>query len=239
MSREVVRDFEIFKAFFNNYSLSEFSSHSEVLDNLSQLHKKYFAFLTFISELQYQKENPCEEIIPLIADSQLIYLSEACSDIGNAIFISVQGAYKAAKLMLRSSIETFCKGIFEDEEPKIMTEKSLYVFFDLIMALDSLKEKPSKTVFNTIHNEYKKLCADTHTATPLNMAQITALNYFPKYDNTSMTEIIDVVFKLIPSYLFLLCMKYNRYYSKMDYRNKESVISQIKKEFRPLIQGIR
>ena len=47
--------------------------------------------------------------------------------------------------MLRSSIETFCKGIFEDEEPKILTEKSLYAIFDLIMELDSIKQEPSKT----------------------------------------------------------------------------------------------
>lgn len=238
MSREVVHDFEKFKSFFQNYSLSGFDSNTQLLDNLSQLHKKYFAFLTFIAELQYQKENPSKGVSPLIGNNQLIYLSEACSDIGNAIFMSVHGAYKAAKLMLRSSIETFCKGIFEDEEPKILTEKSLYVVFDLIMALDSLKEEPSKIVFQTIHNEYKKLCADTHTATTVNMAQITALKYFPTYDSKSMNEIKDIIFKLIPSYLFLLGLKYNKYYFKMDYRNKESVITQVKREFRPLIQGI-
>ena len=239
MSREVAFDFEKFRAFFQSYSLSGFDRNTQLLDNLSQLHKKYFAFLTFIAELQYQKENPSRGISPFLTDNQLTYLTEACSDIGNAIFISVHGAYKASKLMLRSSIETFCKGIFEDEEPKILTEKSLYAIFDLIMELDSIKQEPSKTVFQTIHNEYKKLCADTHTATTINMAQITALKYFPAYDNKSMNEIKDVIFKLIPSYLFLLGLIYNKYYSKMDYRNKASVITQIKKELRPIIQGVK
>ncbi|EXZ88054.1 hypothetical protein M068_3345, partial [Bacteroides fragilis str. J38-1] len=40
-------------------------------------------------------------------------------------------------------------------------------------------------------------------------------------------------------YLFLLGLKYNKYYSKMDYRNKASVITQIKKELRPIIQGVK
>lgn len=92
MSREVAFDFEKFRDFFQSYSLSGFDRNTQLLDNLSQLHKKYFAFLTFIAELQYQKENPSRGISPFVTDNQLTYLTEACSDIGNAIFISVHGA---------------------------------------------------------------------------------------------------------------------------------------------------
>ena len=46
MSREVAFDFEKFRDFFQSYSLSGFDRNTQLLDNLSQLHKKYFAFLT-------------------------------------------------------------------------------------------------------------------------------------------------------------------------------------------------
>ena len=51
--------------------------------------------------------------------------------------------------------------------------------------------------------------------------------------------ISEILLELVSSYITLLCLKYNSYFQKMHHRNKENIIENIPKTFRPLVQGIR
>lgn len=235
MSREIKEDFNELKEFFRNYNLSHLESHTELISITSQQHKKYFSILTFLGELIEKKDS---DILPSVNEIQIDYLTECVSDIGNSIFVMVHGAYKASRLMLRSSIENFIKGIGMDDIPDIHEEKSVYALFDRVGESAFFKSDLVKPAFDAIHNLYKDLCLDTHTATRVNMSHITAINYFPAYDQVSAMKTKDIALKLISNYILILCLKYKNHYSLMHHRNKENIIINIPKSFRPLILGI-
>lgn len=236
MSREIPDDFANLVAFLKSYNLTDLDSNPSFIKILSQQHKKYFSYLTFMAELnQLSKDKKLE---PHISQKQLDFLTESCSDIGSTIFIMSHGAYKAARLTLRCSIETFNKGLNLDFIPKLDEEKSVFAIFDKIKDLEFFKGEVNKDIINTIHQDYKTLCEDAHTATRVNMRHITALKYFPSFDIDEANELSGILMRLVSSYNSLLAIKYNNQYHKMHHRNKENIIETIPKKLRPLIQGI-
>lgn len=236
MSREIKADFEKLKEFFNTYELPELNENKQLLAILSQQHKKHYSILAFLSELVKLRETVEEEPISQL---QIDFLLESASDIGNSMFMMMHGAYKPARMMLRSSIENFLKAISLDTEQDINQEKSVYKIFDRVKALDFFQKDPMKEIFTQIHQTYKELCSDTHTASEINMAHITAMKYFPGYDSKEATTTNDVTIKLASHFLVLICLKFNSIFHVMHHRNKENILISIPKEHRPKIQGIQ
>ena len=69
---------------------------------------------------------------PELKKVQFSYIVESSSDILSGVFHSINGSYKSARIMLRSSIETFLKGFCEQDIEGILEEKRIYVIFDAI-----------------------------------------------------------------------------------------------------------
>lgn len=233
MSREVNKDFEEFVSFLKNYKLNKIFKNDEVIENLKKIHKKYYSYLTLISELELLIDNP--KLNPELNKVQFTYLVESSSDILSAVFHSINGSYKSARMMLRSSIETYFKGFCEPDIHGILEEKRIFVIFDSIRELEYFKKEPQKSLLDSCLSEYGDLCKDTHTAKEINMQKLTAFKYFPSYDNDQMNDLSKRILKLIPIYLFLVCNRYNNYFQQMHHRNKEVIILSIKKSFRPII----
>ena len=103
MSRIVTDDFKELKDFFLNYSTASNLENEDFVKFLSSYHKKYLAYLTYIAEISSYKT---KKSLAGMLDSQFDFFSESCSDCGLALFDSVNGNYKAARLLLRSSIES-------------------------------------------------------------------------------------------------------------------------------------
>lgn len=236
MSREISEDFSNLTSFIDKYDLKTLLNNREFLQILSQQHKKFFAYLTCVAEIDALAKDAA--ILPNISEKQLFFIIESCSDIGSALFVMTHGAYKASKMMLRSSIETFLKGFSLDELVDIDQEKSVYNIFDRVKALLFFEENSAKELFGLIHGEYKNLCQDAHTATDENMQHITALKYFPTFQLDEATDISNSLMRLVSSYITLLCLKYNNHFIRMHHRNKENVIENIPKKFRALVNGL-
>lgn len=231
MSREVKADFDKLKDFIKSYSLvSILQGESEVY--LSQFHKKYYAYLTLIAEIQ---NNPNHKYLPNLSEEQISFISESCSDIGSSYFNLFHGAYKSSKLILRSSIETFIKGFTKNEYQDVTKESSLYEVFKVVKTLPFFQNEDTAKLINNIHSIYKILCADVHTAQNLNMESISALNHFPKFAKDDFKKITQLATKLICDYTTLLCLKYNKFYHQIHYKNLEIIKNGIEKKNRPLI----
>lgn len=233
MSREVRKDFKNLLKFLRKYQLKKVLKNDQIIDDLSKVHKKYFSYLTLMSELESFKDD--SSLNPKLTSVQFSYFIESSSDIGSAVFHSINGSYKSARMLLRSSIETFFKGYCVNEIPGILEEKRVFVIFDSIKELDYFKKEPQKSLFEICHQEYIDLCKDIHTAEEVNMQKLTALKYFPTYDQVKMNDITNKVLKLIPSFLFLVCNRFNSQFQKMHHRNKENIILSIKKKLRPIV----
>lgn len=230
MSREIQEDFKRLEAFIKKFNLQSSISDKNFVDNLKPVHKRVLGFSTLVHELDHLNES-----IHGITKPQMEYFLETSSDISNALFLYINGAYKGARIMLRASIESFLKAMFLPDYPVITTEKSVFNIIDTVKSLKFCLDGIHKQNVDVIISLYKDFCADVHTATSKNMAQISALSYFPKIDNEEMKALKQFFLRLIESYIFLICMKYNGYFHKMHHRNKDIVIGNINKSKRKYV----
>lgn len=235
MSRRVKDDFEKLVEFFDSYSLKPNIKNKEFQTFLSTYHKRYFSYLTFIAELSQYKSKP---LLSGLIGSQYKFYSESCSDCALALFDSVNGNYKGTRLLLRSSIESFVKAISLDEDTTIDQEKSVYILFDRAKAIPFFSEKTTKNLFDVIHQHYKELCKDVHTATINNMMLLSALNTLPSFDVVQAKSVSVVVLSLISSYVTLLALKYNAFYHTIHYENKDIIQTTLIKEYANVINNI-
>ncbi len=232
MSRDIRTDFDALLEFIEQYSLASFPQDEQFVDCLSQMHKKYYAFIALIFEFE-NMENP-----EVLKGKQRDFLLETVSDIGNSIFLAINGAYKPSRLILRSSIETFLKGFVIDELPNIDTEKSIYKMFEDIKAINFFDIESCKSLLDDLNSRYSTLSEDTHTARNKNMQHTSSLNYFPTKSLTELKEISTMNMKLIASFLTLLCLKFNPEFHNIHHKNRQVVIENIPKKYRSKINNI-
>lgn len=234
MSRVVTNDFVKLKEFFSKYSTATNLNNKDFVKFLSIYHKKYLAYLTYIAELSSYKT---KKALSGMLDSQFDFFSESCSDCGLALFDSANGNYKPARLLLRSSLENFMKAIAQDEDNSIDQEPSVFKLFDRVKAISFFSRAETKKLFEDIHQEYKELCKDVHTATTKNMTKLSALNTFPSFDQKQVDGVLRIVKVLITSYITLIALKYNKHYHSIGFLNKEVIENGIKQEYADAINN--
>lgn len=232
MSRIVKTDFDGLTDFVKKYGLASLLTDSDFVGFLSSLHKKFYSYLVLIEELRL-----CVDVItkkPIVSKEQFEFLQESVSDCGQCLFLAMNGCYKGARLLLRSSIENFLKGIGLDEVPQIAIEKNVYQVFD---DADLVKVFSTNNLKTDLHSIYGCLCMDVHTADSKHMAGISALKFFPHFDKREAKKFSGVYIKLLPVYITALCLKYNNHYHSIDYKNKEVVSGGLMDEFKSAVYG--
>lgn len=236
MSREITVDFDKLLCFIKDYNLKNIASDELFLPVLSKVHKKYFALLILLVEFNGQEFQG--GLFKNNADCKN-YLFESLSDLGSSFFIAFNGGYKASKLMLRSSIETFIKGISVDLIPNIILEKRIYKIFEDASGLGLFSKEPLVSELNKLKQQYSDLCQDTHTASKSNMQHISALNYFPKKDIVIFEKLANIFVSLVQAYIFIIVIKFNEEFHKIHHKNKSIIIYAIRKSYRPLVLNIK
>lgn len=233
MSRLIKDDFVKLIDFIDSYTIKDNLVDSDFIEFSSKLHKKYYSYLVVMEELRGRKDDTNH--IPVLTSKQFDYLQESVSDCGQSFFLCMHGCYKGAKLILRSSIETFIRAISIDEIPTVETETSVFEIFNLLNGVSIFQKY--KTLKDTIHSEYKTLCQDVHTAGNDHMAGITALNYFPHYNKKEGQVLAGIWNRLLPCYITILCLKFNSQFHSIQYPNKDVVVSDIIREYKAIVNG--
>lgn len=236
MVREIERDLVELKKFTNNYRMPDWDVNSNFQKTISQFHKKYIGFLTLCAEIK----SDTTSVHSAFSTLQSLYLSETCSDCGLAFFDLLHGNYKSSKLLLRSSIENFLKGISFTDIIDIHKEKSVYQIFDKVKAIPFFSSPISLAQYDIIHNKYKLLCEDVHTAHQTNMAQLSALNIFPSFNKTAAQKTVTIATDLLSSYCALILLKYNKFYHEsIHFKNKPIIIQAVRRSIKPYINGMK
>lgn len=236
MARMVNQDFDELLGFISNYSLCNLLKVQNVKIRFSAFHKKYFAYLILIEELRASKDRAGS--ILHIDETQFSYLQESCSDLGQALFLVIHGCYKGAKLLMRSSIENFLKGVAFDEDDTIITTKSVYEVFDKAEAT-SVFSGTNHDLHTLLHDIYAKLCQDVHTADVAHMSSISALGHFPCFDSNISEGIFDNFKRLVNVYVTLLAIKYNAFYHTIGYENKQVLNDEILRQYKKEVQNLK
>ena len=225
MNRNITEDINKSIAFFNNYNVSDIINDETFKSKYKIVHKKALGYLITISEIEKQNQKT-----NLYTEQALFYLHESVSDILQSIFLWINGAYKGASLLLRSSIENFIKGNVGIYDATVYTEKSVYKIFDKIKSYPQFQVILSRdSIENELHNLYVEFCKSTHTATIAQMDRMGALNVLPKYEESKSSEYSNNLEKLIDVFLGFFLANHKNIIDAMYMNNSDifyEVISQ-------------
>jgi len=240
MSRGIKEDFERLKDFLKSYSLFVTFEDKYFVELLSIQHKRYFALLTIVAEMKHQEINPIPKSVQDYAALNkffLDYIAETVSDLGSALFVWIHGAYKVARLSLRSAIENFLKAIGIIEYPNIINTKNTYEVIDIAGRLKIFNGNNNKLMFDDLNNIYSILCATVHTATIQQMEHISAIGYFPHFDPNTAKEYEEIFFKVSQIFTSILCLMFKDCYLCMHYTNRDIVVNILDPAIIKTLQG--
>lgn len=235
MSRLISKDFEELCSFLKKYNLSSVLNDADAKKIYSACHKKYYALLILTEELRNVAKVSNSQ--STLSSDQFNFLQETCSDIGQAYFLTFNGCYKGAKLLLRCSIENHLKGICMDEKPLIVSTKSVYEVFDIAEETSAFSNG-KKQILYSLHNIYSLLCRDVHTAGKEHMASITALSYFPTFSENECRKIQNYIQTLVKDYITSVALKFNEAYHNINYVHKGILNKEIIRDYKKLVQNL-
>jgi hypothetical protein len=241
MTRETKQDLELLRGFIREYDVSSLEKAPEFAKGLASQHARYLAFLTLLVEFSDQQSvlkeqgNDCAH---LPTGQQRLFFNECASDLGQALFCWIHGAYKANRIMLRSAIETFVKAMCVSEVPGVITEKSVYKVFEMARQVTFFRTGTGASLLQELEAKYSELCEDVHSANPIAAKQISALKYFPAFVPIEAKRNADLLSYVISRQIIGLALHFSRAFHEMHHRNKESVLDVIPAHYRSRVQNI-
>lgn len=222
MSREIAKDYETLECFITQFDLSSIAENGDIFNRLKPMHKKLYSYMTIIAEIEHKNQ-----VLQTLSDESLSYLKESVSDMGQALFCWVQGAYKPANLILRSSIETFIRAIAGQENTEIFLEKSMYRVFEIAQGTSFFSNELSQIFLSNIHSTYKDLCKIVHTADLDNMAHISALKAFPLFSVEKSQSFSRDFMKISTMFMSVIYVNFFKFIHTMHHKNQINFLSSI------------
>lgn len=234
MSRECKSDFDEFVNYISTYKVDDNLTKKSYVDTAKNMHKAYFSLLHWHTEFLHQKDFFKEKFSN--NEEVLIRISEVISDVGSSKFNWINGSYKASRVMLRSSIENFIRALSSIKNNSLLTEKSMYALMEQAKASQIFTSSQKvKDCFTSLHNSYKELCKDTHTAKAENMERVTSLIDYPKFHEEKSKKAGEIFSSVVKNVLLILCLVFNSLYHKMHHKNRENILISIPRISKPLV----
>jgi hypothetical protein len=224
MTREIAQDFVNLATFIDQFNLVNIAKNAELIDIMKPMHKKLFALMTFVAEVEQKNEE-----LNVLSHDGLNFLKESVSDMGQALFCWIQGAYKPANLILRSSIETFVRAIAGQENNEIYSEKNMYRVFEMAQATSYFNSEMCKVFSDTIHSKYKDLCKIVHTGSFAAMAHISALKTFPLFSTKNAQTVCRDFIIISTGMLSIIYINYFNFIHTMHPHNQNNLFCAIPK----------
>ena len=232
MVRIIGNDFDQLKGYISSYSLTPVFKEPLYLSQLSRLHKRYFALLTFIAELEADDFAFATTTYGLDKPSKLKltnYTKEAISDLGNALFNWIHGAYKGSRLLTRSCIENMVRGLSILEDTSVSEITVTHKLFEAASKLSIFTTGSAQVTFQNLKGNYTELCKDVHTADVINMEHLTALIYFPAFDNEKASKTLDIYVNVAQQCLVLLSLCFREFIFSMHRSNIDTIFLNLPK----------
>lgn len=241
MTRECSTDFNKIIEYVDGYKISDNLTHTEYVQSLKRMHKCYFSAISWSAELQHEGEKFLSEYSN--SNEDIVFrLSETVSDLGSSFFNWINGNYKTSRVMLRVSIENFVRAISGLEAKSQLTEKSVYKVFDIASKqtiFNGAATFATKSCYENLHNEYKVLCADAHTATVQNMERLTSLADFPAFQNEKSNGTADIYIRVSKNITSIFCIVFNEFFHSMHHRNRENILNGLSGDIKPVINVLK
>lgn len=148
------------------------------------------------------------------------HLGEAFSDLVAAFCCLLHGLYKPAGMQLRSSIESFVRGVAGVSSLEACETKSVYRLFDIASA-DSFFIGSGSIDFNRLQQNYGELCGYVHSGTDAHRTGAYQVAQHMRQDSTKMREIVKVLEVVNRAMLSLLVRADSRLYNSYSPRVRD------------------
>jgi len=235
MTRECKSDYALLSDYITSYSISQNLQATAYVDNLKNMHKCYFALITWNAELNHAKAdfllnntNCNVEII--------LRLTEVVSDIRSALFNWINGSYKTSRIMIRTGLENFVRAVSAIDNKAQLVETNVYKLFENADEITIFKSQEAiADAYSQLHSDYKILCSDTHTATIVNMEQLSSLAGLPSFEKRKAADTKDIFVRVVNNMNTIFCLHFNSFYHSFHHRNKENIAHALSKESRALM----
>lgn len=235
MTRECKADFDALLGYITEYEIKKNLSKKSYCDSLKQIHKCYFALVTWRAEILY--DEGMAFINSAGCTNEIVYrINESISDLGASLFNWINGSYKASRVMLRVGIENFIRALSAIDDNTQLQENSVRVLFEKARSLgifNCLAEV--RVAFDQIHSDYVFLCADIHTAAEKNMEQLSSLADLPFFKKDRAEQSSTVFIRIARNLNFILSITFNPQYLNMHHRNRENILHCISAKQKPLV----
>jgi hypothetical protein len=240
MTRETKADLQKLQEFINGYTLTGLSKQKDFGAILPKLHSSYLALLIFSAELDEHcnKINSQFSEIPLPSPKEKEYLDESISDIGQSLFCWIHGCYKGARVLLRSSIETFSKGLCCASDPQVLTLKRVHDVFEVCSKSIPVSSEPNSSIFDELVQKYGDLCVYVHTASSETMDSVSSISHFPAFKKSDAKATADSMVYVTSRMLVIMSVRFNGVFHYMHHRNRESVVDCLIPSYLKRIQNI-
>lgn len=217
MNRKIKNDADKLINYFKEYTLEDIFTNEGFKNKYRMVHKKALGYLVLFAEIEIQNKKK-----NTFSEKSMFYLKESVSDVLQSFFTWVNGAYKGADLLLRSSIENFNKAIIGNYNNQVYVEKSVYKIFDMASQRSEYQSMmTNESFYDVLHRVYVELCKSTHTATNDDMDHITAMNLLPKYDDDKAEDYMNLMILLLDAYLGFFLANYKEFVDKMYRENMD------------------
>ncbi len=234
--RGVNDDYQELLKFISSYKIEHSGFGGEFNNALKKMHKRYYVFLALHHELM--TEGGFISTLPLAQQEIFKYrIGEVLSELGTILFLSIHGCYKAAKLVMRSSLENFSKAIGCLVNANIVNEKSVYKVIEIALSHEVFNEK-AKVEKNHINETYSKLCEDVHTASLKNMQHIDCIGSFPISDCKMFTLLSENFIRLINSFSSVLIKIEPNVFHKAQHTHKDLIALILSNEDKRMIHQL-
>jgi hypothetical protein len=87
-------------------------------------------------------------------------------------------------------------------------------------------------MFTTLKTIYSDLCADVHTATIQNMEHISALGYFPNFDEKGAANFNALFLRVTQVYASVLSLMFKDVFRRMHFKNRDVISTALTPEIR-------
>lgn len=218
MSRRLTEDYEKLCGFMSSYTLNDYISRQQQIDECKAMHKKLYGLMVFVAEFNSQTQYSIFSK----------FLNEMSSDLLLSLFNWIQGMYKPSKLELRCAIENFLKSIVSVADYSIIEQKSMYEVFDVAKADKHFQSEFGVSCFELLRNDYSTLCRTVHSD-PLQIHTTSALNLLPQYNSELSKEFVNLYLRIVECSLGILYINYPVIVDKMHPENKKDFLDCLSK----------
>jgi hypothetical protein len=222
MSANIKNEFKELTSYLDEYSLHKIVDEKTFRATLKSIYQRYHALLVWNANIEgaaVWKDNAKKD------EQFRAYAKECTSDACQSVLLFVQGFYKPAYLILRSSIENIIKAIGIAEDQNVLSLTSVFEIIEVVKYTNIIQSsKSAKKQFSRLKADYTTLCKYVHTADSAHMSHTSVAGVFPFLDKIQAASFDSIFRSVMVGECSLLCILLRKRLKRMHHKHLDMIM---------------